>query len=99
MISAFLGKALSPAQTLPLNKSLMVKFIGWFVSCESTLFHTKPELSKETHSEVTRRTEPSTLGNGDLSRLKMAVLKKIYRLGANFRSLDGRSYFYSHPYF
>lgn len=99
MISAFTGRALPPAPTLPLNESLMVKFIGWFVSCETALFHTKLELSKETHSEVTRRTESSTLGNRDLSRLKMVVLKKIYHLGANFRSSDDSSYFYSYPYF
>jgi len=29
----------------------------------------------------------------------MVVLKKIYRLGANFRSSDDSSYFYSYPYF
>ena len=70
-----------------------------FVSHETALFSTKPELSKKEHSEVSRRPESSVLGNGDLSRLRMAILKKIYCVGANFRSLDGSSYFYSYLHF
>lgn len=62
-------------------------------------FSIKPGPSKKEHSEVSRRAESSILGNGDLSRLRMAILKKIYCVGANFRFLDGSSYFYSYLHF